>query len=393
MMRDAAKKERERLRAMGAHLSTSEDEGGESEGAASSEADGDLEADRLASKLLGEEDDGGHGGKRVEMECDELPRAGPGDGDGEQGEWARRSAQELLSAAGRATRAADQVLDGTDDANAGGTAPFGVMFNPKNFDWTKQTCNVHWDQEARLVELRDKWYGKALVGDGADAVEPSELDPWQKFAHDVVMDGRHKLTQPLRMLLLGSAGTGKSRTVRSFVGSRRGRVRTEWGPAVERARLRGRRRGEAAASAVGRRGGHGDQCTRSVAEMLGVPAEEAAAAVEAFDAAHARLEEKKRQELVAQAEEKASAVVFEEVEKRVRNSCLLAAPTGCASFQLKFGASTLHRAFGVPVGYCGPWKNRVDGRYRKMKTRLDQARLFVLDEMSMAGQSGRSSSR
>ena len=34
-----------------------------------------------------------------------------------------------------------------------------------------------------------KWYGKAFVGDGADAVDRSELDPWQKFAHDVVMDG------------------------------------------------------------------------------------------------------------------------------------------------------------------------------------------------------------
>ena len=64
---------------------------------------------------------------------------------------------------------------------------------------------------------------------------------------------------------------------------------------------------------------------------------------------------------------------------------LLSAPTGCASFQLKFGASTLHRAFGVPVGYCGPWKNRGDGRFKKMKTRMDQAKLFVMDEMSMIG--------
>ena len=64
---------------------------------------------------------------------------------------------------------------------------------------------------------------------------------------------------------------------------------------------------------------------------------------------------------------------------------MLAAPTGCASFQLKFGASTLHRVFGIPVGYCGPWKSRTDGRYLKMKTRLTQSRLFVFDEMSMVG--------
>ena len=181
MMRDAAKKEREKLRAMGAHVSSSEDEGGESEAPASSEADGDLEADRLAAKLLGEDDESGHG-KRVEMECDELPRAGPGEVAGEEGDWARRSAQELLSAAGRATRASDQVVDAADDASGAGAGLFGVMFNPKNVDWTKQTCNVHWREEARLVELRDKWCGKAFVGDGADAVEPSELDPGQKFA-------------------------------------------------------------------------------------------------------------------------------------------------------------------------------------------------------------------
>ena len=54
-------------------------------------------------------------------------------------------------------------------------------------------------------------------------------------------------------------------------------------------------------------------------------------------------------------------------------------------FELKFGASTLHRAFGVPGGYCGPWTNRGDGRFKKMKTRMDQAKLFVMDEMSMIG--------
>ncbi len=77
--------------------------------------------------------------------------------------------------------------------------------------------------------------------------------------------------------------------------------------------------------------------------------------------------------------------LIEEMEERVRNVCLLAAPTGCVSFQLKFGASTLHRIFGIPIGYCGPWKNRADERYKKMKTRMTQARLFVMDEMSMVG--------
>ena len=71
----------------------------------------------------------------------------------------------------------------------------------------------------------------------------------------------------------------------------------------------------------------------------------------------------------------------------MKNCCLLSAPTGCASFQLKFGASTLHRSFGVPVGYCGPWsKTQREGeRFRKLRSRLMQAQLFVMDEMSMIG--------
>ena len=37
------------------------------------------------------------------------------------------------------------------------------------------------------------------------------------------------------------------------------------------------------------------------------------------------------------------------------------------------------------MGYCGPWKDRGNARYLKMKTRMDQSRLFVIDEMSMVG--------
>ena len=80
-----------------------------------------------------------------------------------------------------------------------------------------------------------------------------------------------------------------------------------------------------------------------------------------------------------------AAQLQEQMQDALRHVCLLAAPTGCASFQLKFGASTLHRIFGIPVGYCGPWKNRTDARYRKMRTRMEQSLLFVLDELSMIG--------
>ena len=81
-----------------------------------------------------------------------------------------------------------------------------------------------------------------------------------------------------------------------------------------------------------------------------------------------------RARLGAQAE--AYAKAKDKMDEHVRNACVLAAPTGCASFQLKFGASTLHRVFGIPVGSCGPWKNRSDGRFfLKIKTRMDHGSL------------------
>ena len=167
---------------------------------------------------------------------------------------------------------------------------------------------MHCSEKARLEGLRDLWYGKAHVGDGADVVERADLDAWQKFAHDIVMDSRHTDSDPLRMMLMGSAGTGKSRTVRSFVSSKRKSVKEEWAGPLQRAEL----------------GADADACKK----------------------------------------------VKDAMDEHVRNSCLLAAPTGCASFQLKFGASTLHRVFGIPVGYCGPWKDRSNERFLKIKTRM-----------------------
>ena len=130
-----------------------------------------------------------------------------------------------------------------------------------------------------------------------------------------------------------------------------------------------------------------DERIANVAYLLGASDERAKEVVAMHDAAAEKSKEAKRKAAVDDAVEAAVAIALKEVEAEVRDVCLLSAPTGCASFQLKFGASTLHRAFGVPVGYCGPWKNRADGRFRKMKTRLDQAKLFVMDEMSMIGRS------
>ena len=116
-----------------------------------------------------------------------------------------------MSVAGAARQASD-VRVGAEKYIEGvsGRGTFGVMFNPKDYPWEKDACNVHWRELSRLEALRDKWYGKATVGDGADVVAPNDLDPWQRSAHDVVMDPLHSSSHPLRLMLMGSAGTGKS---------------------------------------------------------------------------------------------------------------------------------------------------------------------------------------
>ena len=123
----------------------------------------------------------------------------------------------------------------------------------------------------RIEDLRVAWYGKAFVGDGADGVKRDELDPWQKFAHDIVMDRRHSLASPLRLMMLGSAGTGKSRTVRAFVGSRRERVRSEWDGQLRRATWEASAKASAKAR-VERAGGR--VSGPNVAESLGVQVDE-----------------------------------------------------------------------------------------------------------------------
>ena len=71
-------------------------------------------------------------------------------------------------------------------------------------------------------------------------------------------------------------------------------------------------------------------------------------------------------------------------EETVRRSCALAAPMGCAAFQMSYGSSTMHKLFGLGVGYCGP----LSGASKKLpvlKERLKRARVGVFDEFSMIG--------
>ena len=88
---------------------------------------------------------------------------------------------------------------------------------------------MHSSDHARLEALAKDWYGQA-VGDGADAVRRGELDPWQKFAHDIVTGPPEATTreEAVRLMVLGTAGTGKSRTVRSFVCTIRQRLRAQF---------------------------------------------------------------------------------------------------------------------------------------------------------------------
>ena len=151
----------------------------------------------------------------------------------EDSDWAKAGPAERLSAAGAAAAAPDGSASHAGSVGDGRSA-FGVHFNPKG----RPVSVVHWSEHDRLKALAKDWYGQA-VGDGADAVRRDELDPWQKFAHDIVTGppGGATRSEALRLMLLGSAGTGKSRTVRSFVCTIRDRVRAEFDRKIQRAAI------------------------------------------------------------------------------------------------------------------------------------------------------------
>ena len=293
--------------------------GSEGDGGGSGDEDA---AENLFDRLAGAEDEDPNEQERLKFIRE--PRPGElEDGaaaEGDEGVWARRMAEEKLSAAGPAEQAQAIVFgEGGPGAGSGGEGQ-GVLFNPKGYDWVNDPCNVDISEKARLEQLKAEWFGTDDVGDGAEAVDVETLDDWQRFAHDIVMDGSRRAGGPLRLMLLGGAGTGKSRTVRGFVGSRRARARRQVSGGFQI------------------HGGGG-------------------------------------------------AVYGKKEREKVRNSCLLAAPTGCASFQLQYRATTVHRAFGIPVHYCGPASKGARGseRFRRMRTRLQQAELCAVDELSMVG--------
>jgi len=149
------------------------------------------------------------------------------------------------------------------------------------------------------------------VANGVGGLGRYQLDPWQAFAHDIlVRRDRETSSSPVRCFVIGSAGTGKSRTVRSIVSVRR---------AIVKRRMEGR---------------------YNLSKGI--------------------------------------------INDAVRHCCQLGSPTASSCFQLKFGASTLHRLFGLPIGYCGP-SDRHTLNFRKKNAMIRLCKLYVLDDLSMIG--------
>ena len=157
------------------------------------------------------------------MVWEALPSADGPDGCVGDDEWERAGVAERLSAAGAASAAADVVLAGSS-----ATAPRGeARVNPPGHVWVSTVSRAM--HAKRLEELWAKWKGKTVDDDG-DGVSPEELDPWQKFAHDIAVlkaaererPGKNlRGYHPLRLIITGYAGSGKSRTLRAGVRSMR----------------------------------------------------------------------------------------------------------------------------------------------------------------------------
>ena len=75
-----------------------------------------------------------------------------------------------------------------------------------------------------------------------------------------------------------------------------------------------------------------------------------------------------------------------EKDKRlhVQHCCVLSAPTGTASFQMKNGATTAHRAWGVPIGFCGKL-SRTGNAFKRLQAVTRYADIGIFDEFSMLG--------
>ena len=193
--------------------------------------------------------------------------------------------------------------------------------NPQ-YDWRSLPGTVSASHLDAFRSWWRAWREEGAVAEG-DGVGRDDLDVWGRFAYDIVEQkaaarqrwlarGRRTLRQgkPLRLVLTGGAGSGKSTTVRALVRAQRERTTRRLGGA--------------------------------------------------------------------------QAVLRDGKRKHVKMSCVLSAPTGTASFQMKYGATTAHRAWGVPIGFCGYLK-RENPAFERLRELLGVADLGVFDEYSMLG--------
>ena len=110
-----------------------------------------------------------------------------------------------------------------------------AQVNPEGYDWESRNF-VSPAEGKRAYELWQKWRNSEVLeanekdflltaGDQdifAADVEDEDLDPWQEFMRDIVARrGVAPGHPPLRVIMTGTAGTGKSTTIRACVKARR----------------------------------------------------------------------------------------------------------------------------------------------------------------------------
>ena len=95
------------------------------------------------------------------------------------GDWERVGVAARLSAAGAAPAASDVALGGSSDMASSGEP----RINPPGYLW-RSAVNAA-EHAKRLEALWLKWKD-GCVDAGSSGVSREELDPWQKFAHDIV---------------------------------------------------------------------------------------------------------------------------------------------------------------------------------------------------------------
>ena len=275
---------------------------------------------------------------REPMIREEQPSAGDdvcgGGGDG-SGDWAGATAAERASAAGPAPAAADR--GGAPARGARQVAGAVAQENPAGYDWEADNLVSAGGKVSAVTRSREKgfreqwaaWRGSAVIG-SEEVVEREQLDAWQGFAYDIL---EQKADERERLVARGGG-----RRVGGVEGDEEGGL----GPSVLR---------DYEPARVILTGPAGTGKSRSIRAIVA---------------------RRRRRARRAGASEEAAG-----------RSCVLAAPTGCASFQMKYGATTAHRAYGIPVGFLGPVLDRDNKTFKARVMRLRAARLYVLDEFSM----------